>query len=64
MTRGHRLHVLANALAVDEFLTDEFGGTNFALAQIEQVSEDVREKAETFEEREAMLRERFANTAD
>jgi len=32
--------------------------------QIEQVSGDVREKAETFEEREAMLRERFANTAD
>ena len=32
-----------------------------ALAQIEQVSEDVREKAETFEEREELLRERFQN---
>ena len=35
-----------------------------ALAQIEQVSEGVREKAETFEEREAELRERFAEVAD
>lgn len=34
------------------------------LTQIEQVSEDVREKAETFEEREELLRERFAKTAD
>lgn len=35
-----------------------------ALAQIEQVSEDVREKVETFEEREDALKERFAKTAD
>ncbi|WP_178917822.1 hypothetical protein [Natronomonas gomsonensis] len=35
-----------------------------ALAQIEQVSDSVREKAETFEEREAELRERFAEAAD
>ena len=35
-----------------------------ALAQIEQVSEGVREKAETFEEREEALRERFAEAAD
>jgi hypothetical protein len=35
-----------------------------ALAQIEQVSSDVREKAETFEEREAQLRDRFAEPAD
>lgn len=35
-----------------------------ALAQIEQVSESVREKAETFEEREEALRERFAKAAD
>jgi hypothetical protein len=35
-----------------------------ALAQIEQLSDTVREKAETFEEREAALRERFAEAAD
>lgn len=35
-----------------------------ALAQIEQVSEGVREKAETFEEREELLWERFADAAD
>ena len=47
--------------------TDADGQTGLesqvALTQIEQVSEDVREKAETFEEREAMLRERFAETS-
>ena len=44
--------------------TDTDGQTGLesqvALAQIEQVSEDVREKAKTFGEREAALRERFA----
>jgi len=48
--------------------TDADGQTGLesqvALARIEQVSENVREKAETFEEREVMLRERFTNTAD
>jgi hypothetical protein len=47
--------------------TDADGQTGLesqvALAQIEQVSDGVREKAETFEEREELLRERFA-TAD
>jgi aspartyl aminopeptidase len=31
-----------------------------ALAQLERVETDIREKAEQFEEREAVLRERFA----
>ena len=48
--------------------TDADGQTGLesqvALAQIEQVSEDVREKAETFEEREELLRERFAETSE
>ena len=48
--------------------TDADGQTGLesqvALAQIKQVSESVREKAETFEEREEQLRERFAESAD
>jgi hypothetical protein len=48
--------------------TDTDGQTGLesqvALAQIKQVSDGVCEKAETFEEREKMLRERFANPAD
>jgi hypothetical protein len=48
--------------------TDANGQTGLesqvALAQIEQVSDSVREKAKTFEEREEALRERFAETAD
>jgi hypothetical protein len=31
-----------------------------ALAQLERVETDIREKAEQFEERESVLRERFA----
>ena len=38
--------------------------SQLALAQIERVSEDVREKAATFEEREETLRERFAEATE
>ena len=34
--------------------------SQIALAQLERVSQDVREKASTFETREEQLRERFA----
>ncbi|MFQ3318094.1 MAG: hypothetical protein ACI80F_000141 [Natronomonas sp.] len=48
--------------------TSDDGQTNIesqvALAQVEGVSESVREKAERFEEREELLRERFAEAAD
>jgi hypothetical protein len=35
-------------------------GSQVALAQIERVEQDIRERAEQFEERETALRERFA----
>lgn len=48
--------------------TDENGQTGIegrvALAQIERVSESVRERADTSEEREEQPRERFAEMAD
>jgi len=39
-------------------------GSQVALAQIERVERDVREKAQEFEQREATLRERFAEVAE
>lgn len=48
--------------------TDEDGQTGVesrvTLARIEQVSESVPERAHTFEGREELLRERFAETAN
>jgi hypothetical protein len=48
--------------------TDTDGQTGLesqvALAQLEEVSEDVHEIADTFEKREELLRERFAKSAD
>jgi hypothetical protein len=48
--------------------TDREGQTGIAsqaaLAQIERVSQDVRAKADQFEEREAALRERFAQVGE
>jgi hypothetical protein len=51
-----------------EAKTDDEGQTGLesqtALAQIEQVSQDVRAKADQFEERETTLRERFAHAEE
>jgi hypothetical protein len=51
-----------------EAKTDDGGQTGLesqtALAQIEQVSQDVQAKADQFEERETTLRERFAHAEE
>jgi|AntDeeMetagen285_2_1112576.scaffolds.fasta_scaffold02768_1 hypothetical protein len=71
--------MLFNPQATLERITDEYKrqaaaetggdgqtglGSQVALAQIERVERDVREKAQEFEQREATLRERFAEVAE